>query len=219
MIFGHPNHDEFHSNCVKAFGSVANNEDFKDAGGAFGFSEKGEPILIVRSTITLDGLRHEFGHAIHSQYLDDDETKDPELIKAVKHTLKSIQMKFAPFGVDRQTVLTEPPKRGFELTLLKALSGKQRYKTLEDYATDTNQYAGLVTAFHNINAIVNNDKRYGIHFGTIDDTLDDPGWKELFANSATILLSGNKEAIKFFTTNYEPIAQYVQDRLNWSKGI
>lgn len=216
--FGHSNHEAFNMDCHTVFGDSDEMDRYQDAGGAFGVTKKGEWVLMVRSTITLDGLHHEIGHAIHERFLDAEEKKDPALTEAVNRVRKNTPNEFVPFGVDRQAKPIEPPKSGFELILLKTLSGKKQYKTIEEYNADANQYAGLVTAFHNINAIVHNDMGCGIHYGETSDTLDTQGWKELFANSTTILLSGNKEAIIFFGDYLGPIAQYVQNKLtqaNW----
>lgn len=203
--------------CHEVFGDSDEMDRYQDAGGAFGVTEKGEWVLVVRSTITMDGLHHEIGHAIHERYLGKSDKKDPVLTDAVKRVRISTQRTFAPFGVDRQATPVDPPKSGFELILLKALSGKKQYKTIGDYNADANQYAGLVTAFHNINAIIHSDAGHGIHYGESVDILHDPSWKELFANSTTILLSDNEKAIKFFNWHYGPIAQYVQERLALAK--
>ena len=215
--FGHSNHEAFNMDCHEVFGDSDEMDRYQDAGGAFGVTEKDEWVLVVRSTITMDGLHHEIGHAIHERSLGKSDKKDPVLTDAVKRVRISTQRTFAPFGVDRQATPVEPPKSGFELILLKALSGKKQYKTIGDYNADANQYAGLVTAFHNINAIIHSDAGHGIHYGESVDILHDPSWKELFANSTTILLSDNEKAIKFFNWHYGPIAQYVQERLALAK--
>ena len=215
--FGHSNNEAFNMDCHEVFGDSDEMDRYQDAGGAFGVTEKGEWVLVVRSTITMDGLHHEIGHAIHERYLSKSDKKDPVLTDAVKRVRISTQRTFAPFGVDRQATPVDPPKSGFELILLKALSGKKQYKTIDDYNADANQYAGLVTAFHNINAIIHSDAGHGIHYGESVDILHDPSWKELFANSTTILLSDNEKAIKFFNWHYGPIAQYVQERLALAK--
>ena len=136
---------------------------------------------------------------------------------AIKTVLKAENPKFIPYGVDRSEQLIDVPKRGFEVELLKALTGKSRFASVDEYKADASKYAGLLTAFHNINAIVRNSILSGIHWGMEEGNADDSGWKELFANASTIYLSGNPKAANFLETHYKPIAEYVKTRIDKSK--
>ena len=136
---------------------------------------------------------------------------------AIKTVLKAENPKFIPYGVDRSEQLIDVPKRGFEVELLKALTGKSRFASVDEYKADASKYAGLLTAFHNINAIVRNNVLRGIHWGEAMDKVEDGGWKELFANTSTIYLSGDKKAANFLETHYRPIAEYVKTRIDKSR--